>query len=159
MLQCSLGPVIIPCLAQGTRMSLRTSLAQSSWCFLHFRDKSWKMLRRSAGGWQRPRMVNILASFFPPTCDKPLVTLDVSHQSWSRVWSCPRKTVSSWRRRICADSRSWNRWNQDSNSHLPGRLSWLRYTGYMSLLHGCPCVCNDVICIGGEMKGAALSEE
>lgn len=45
-------------------MSLRTSLAQSSRCFLHFRDKRWKMPRRRAGGWRRPCMVNISAFFF-----------------------------------------------------------------------------------------------
>lgn len=90
------------------------------------------MLRRSAGGWQRPRMVNILASFCPPTCDKPFVTLDVMFPI--RVGA----ECGAVQERLSAPEGGESVQTagaETGETRIPvllGHLSWLRYIGYIS---------------------------
>lgn len=94
-LLCTLVPVIIP-LGSGDKNVPPYVISSGKLVLLCFRNKSWKMRRRRAGGWRRPHAVNVSAELFSPLCQtRRYIRCRLCCQSWSRVWSCPEKTASS----------------------------------------------------------------
>lgn len=68
------GPSYYSPLSSGDKNVPLYVISSFKLMLLHFRNKSWKVLRRRAGGWRRPRVVN--GSAEPPPCVKLVVTSD-----------------------------------------------------------------------------------
>lgn len=72
------GPSYYSPLSSGDKNVPAYVISSVKLMLLHFRDKSWKMLRRRAEGQRRPRMVNISTQpCFTFTCAELAVTSDV----------------------------------------------------------------------------------